>query len=370
MSTKTKLKYKAGDRVVYRCDGTGNPDLHGRHGKIIGTDRSHSPYTVQFDEEFLDAMEDMRFGGKKGHCWCCTESHLEKEDGGADDGSSDHRINEKGETTMAVVCISKWTKEQDEKLLAMKAEGKTSNEMAVEINKTVEQCDQKTAEQCYQRLYYLKKVKGKYGVTAKAEPDTGAAEKAETTPQPEGLTHSEEPLEEEQEGELNDLEKVLAETITEQKAEIYRLKEAVIEFQNKLGDANVDKNDLASAIISLEEDKAKLVRELDDTKTALAQTETQLDVEVEALRSAAAELEKAKAVEDDFKSMVESYAAETAEYKKRLAEVDAKYEKIVSGLSGIIHGKDSCIEQLEAENKRLLKLIVGLTEERLANHAS
>lgn len=339
---------------MYRCDGTGNPDLHGRHGKIIGVDKSFSPYTVEFDDELPDAMEDRRFGGKKGHCWCCTESHLrsEKEDGGADDGSSDHRINEKGETTMAREYV-KWTDEQDEKLLSMKAEGMSWDEMAVKLNMD--------PVQVKNRLYYLKKVKGKFGLTDKTETDT--------TPQPEGLTHSEEPQEEEQEGELNDLEKVLAETITEQKAEIDRLQGTVKDLEECLCKAHEENTRLYDQIGTLTEKVASLESELKDTATALEQTENQLDEEREALRNAAAELEKAKALEDDFKSMVETYAAETEKYKGMYYKLDRKYEEMSHEFTEILRGKDDRIAQMEAEDKRLTKLIIGLTEERLANHA-
>lgn len=355
-------KFRKGDRVVYHCDGTGNPDLHGRHGKIIGVDRSHSPYTVQFDEEFWGAMEDMRFGGKKGHCWCCTESHLEKEDGGADDDPSDDRQNLKENETMAVVCISKWTKEQDEKLLAMKAEGKSSSEMAIEINKTVEPCDQKTAEQCYQRLYYLKKVKGKYGVTNATETAPSAAEKAEVTTPSEGLTHSEE-----QKGELNDLEKVLAATITEQEAEIDRLRGDVKDLEGGLCQAHEENTRLYDQIGPLTEKVASLESELQNTATALAQTETELDKEREAMRNVCAELEQAKAAEDDFKSMVESYAAEAAEYKKRLAAVDMKYEELSREFSQDTQEKNERIAELEALIERYRNLII-VQAERLMRH--
>ena len=341
---------------MYRCDfWSGNSDLDGRAGTVIGVDGSRSPYTVEFDDELPDAMEDRRFGGKKGHCWCCTESHLEEEDGGADDGSSDHRINEKENETMAK-CNVKWTDEQDAKLLSMKAEGKTHDEMATEFNKT--------AEQCYQRLYYLTKVKGKYGVTAKAETDT--------TPQPEGLTHSEgpePPQEEEQEGELNDLEKVLAETVAEQKAEIDQMTGTVKDLEECLCKAHEENTRLYDQIGTLTEKVASLESELMDTATALEQTENQLDKEREAMRNVCAELEQAKAAEDDFKSMVETYAAKAAEFEERYTEVDSTFAEASSRFVDTLQTKEERIDRLEAENKRLTKLIIGLTEERLANHA-
>lgn len=332
---------------MYRCDfWSGNADLDGRAGTVIGVDGTASPYTVEFDKELPDAMEDTRFGGKKGHCWCCTESHLIEETGGADDGSSDKSTNEKEKETMAREYV-KWTDEEDAKLLSMKAEGKSHEEMAGEFHKT--------AEQCYNRLYYLQKVKGKYGVTDKTEP--GAAEKAEAT------TQTEETPQEEQKGELNDLEKTMAETITEQKAEIDRLYGDVEDLESSLCKANEENTRLYDQIGSLTEKVASLESELQNTATALAQTETALDEEREAMRNVCAELEKAKAAEAEYQSMIEAYAIVKVELQNRLDENERNYTET-------LRGKDDRIAQLERENKRLLNLIVGLTEERLESHAS
>ena len=77
MKRNTNLKYKVGDRVIYQSDAySGNSDLDGMAGKIIGVDGSALPYTVEFDDSYIDAIYDERFGGKLGHCWHCTESHL------------------------------------------------------------------------------------------------------------------------------------------------------------------------------------------------------------------------------------------------------------------------------------------------------
>lgn len=341
-------KFQKGDRVVYRCDvWSGNADLDGRAGTVIGVDGTASPYTVEFDKELPDAMEDRRFGGKKGHCWCCTESHLIEENGGADDGPSDKSTNEKEKKTMAREYV-KWTEEEDAKLLSMKAEGKSHDDMAAELHKS--------PDQCYKRLYYLKKVKGKYGVTDKTEP--AAAEKADVTTQPE-----------EQKGELNDLEKTMAETITEQKAEIDRLYGDVEDLESSLCKANEENTKLYDQIGTLTEKVASLESELQNTATALAQTETALDEEREAMRNVCAELEKAKAVETDFKNMVESYAAEAAEYKKRLAAVDIKYEELSREFSQDTAEKNQRIAELEALIERYRNLII-VQAERLMRHES
>lgn len=75
--TKTSRRFKVGDRVIYHVgSGVGYDMLDGRVGTVIGVDTSNLPYTVEFDEEFPDAMEDLFFGGKPGHCWCCANERL------------------------------------------------------------------------------------------------------------------------------------------------------------------------------------------------------------------------------------------------------------------------------------------------------
>ena len=74
---KSPHRFKVGDRVIYHVgSGVGYDMLDGRVGTVIGVDTSNLPYTVEFDEEFPDAMEDLFFGGKPGHCWCCADERL------------------------------------------------------------------------------------------------------------------------------------------------------------------------------------------------------------------------------------------------------------------------------------------------------
>lgn len=338
---------------MYRCDvWSGNADLDGRAGTVIGVDGTRSPYTVEFDKELPDAMEDRRFGGKKGHCWCCTESHLIEENGGADDGPSDESTNEKEKETMAREYV-KWTDEEDAKLLSMKAEGKSHDEMAAELKKT--------PDQCKNRLYYLRKVKGKFGLSDKTEPS--AADQAIARTQPK------ETPQEEQKGELNDLEKTMAETITEQKEEIDRLNGDVADLGGSLCLANEENTRLLDQIGTLTEKVASLESEIADTKNALAQTETQLDEERAAMRNVCADLEKAKSLEADYTSMIEKYAAEAAEYKKRLAAVDMKYEELSREFSEDTVEKNQRIAELEATIERYRNLII-VQAERIMRHES
>lgn len=74
---KSPHRFKVGDRVIYHvASGVGYDVLDGCVGTVIGVDSSNLPYTVEFDDEFPDAMEDMFFGGEKGHCWCCSSERL------------------------------------------------------------------------------------------------------------------------------------------------------------------------------------------------------------------------------------------------------------------------------------------------------
>lgn len=74
-------RFEIGDRVRYRCDGTGNPDLHGMVGTVIFVDSRD--YTVEFDQPFYDAITDYRareigIEPKFERGWFCREEHLEE----------------------------------------------------------------------------------------------------------------------------------------------------------------------------------------------------------------------------------------------------------------------------------------------------
>ena len=76
---ETRRKYKVGDRVVYRAVESGNTDLDGRVGTVVGIDGTAAPYTVRFDEPYVDAVRDERFGGsavERWHDWWCKEENL------------------------------------------------------------------------------------------------------------------------------------------------------------------------------------------------------------------------------------------------------------------------------------------------------
>ena len=73
--------YNIGDKVRYRKDDTGNPDIDGWVGTVIYVDTR--TYTVEFPQEIFDGVTDYRardigIEPKQGHGWWCREEHLEK----------------------------------------------------------------------------------------------------------------------------------------------------------------------------------------------------------------------------------------------------------------------------------------------------
>ena len=73
------MKYKVGGRVVYRANETGNTELNGEVGTVIGIDSTEAPYTVRFDNSIYGMGTDERFykvGQPRGHDWFCKEEHL------------------------------------------------------------------------------------------------------------------------------------------------------------------------------------------------------------------------------------------------------------------------------------------------------
>ena len=79
MRTMSDHKFKVGDRVVYRAVESGNTDLDGRCGTVVLVDSTAAPYTVRFDEPYVDAVRDERFGGsttERWHDWWCKEENL------------------------------------------------------------------------------------------------------------------------------------------------------------------------------------------------------------------------------------------------------------------------------------------------------
>lgn len=287
-----KHKYKVGDRVVYTLDGrTGNPDLNGWAGKIIGMDNSLMPYTVEFDDSYVDAMEDRRFGGKKGHCWHCAEDHLTLE---AENPAQPDRLDgftpykfetQKGETEMENT--KAWTPEEDAKMAQLKAEGKSAKEISEIIGRSFSAVNT--------RWSYLQRAKG--------EPTNPKAPKK-------------------QEGELNDLEKVMAEQIKELTERKEQLETEIKDLCDSLEKACAENHDLLEKICKLEDQLVQMDAEATDVKAALAQTEEQRDEAMQDLREVEKRIEK-----EDHEQIIH--------FKNLLCRRDAKIDTLQHELVGV-----------------------------------
>lgn len=313
-----KHKYKVGDRVVYHPDEcSGNSELSGWKGTIIGTDNSLMPYTVEFDDFYANAMEDERFGGKKGHCWHCSEKHLTLE--------STVKKNETTEETEESDMTEpmKWTEEATNTFLTMKQEGKTAKEIAAALN-TTEQAIYSKTKAMKNKLSQIK------NPAKKKDPPKTA--------------------------ELNDLEKVMSETITEQKGEIDRLHGDVKDLERSLCEAHEENTKLLDQIRDLTEKVASLESELLDKASALTSTEEQLD-------ECLGDLQKAKEAYEHTQERLEElenrYKDDTETIYKRDAAIKAFRE--------LIANKDEKIFKLEHDLKRATNIALGITEKFLQN---
>ena len=77
----TERTYRIGDKVRYRTDDTGNPDIDGWVGTVIYVDTR--TYTVEFPQEIFDGVTDYRtrdigIEPKPMRGWFCREEHLER----------------------------------------------------------------------------------------------------------------------------------------------------------------------------------------------------------------------------------------------------------------------------------------------------
>ncbi len=272
-----KHKYKVGDRVVYQPDGrSGNPDLSGWAGKIIGIDGSVLPYTVEFDDAYVDAMDDLRFGGKKGHCWHCAEHHLVLEEENPTHTSrleGFEPFKKKGETDMNETVV--WTKEMDEKMAAMKAQNKTAAEIGAALGISV--------SSVYCRTKTLKRRETKEG-SGRPKPQTNT-------------------------GELNDLEKVMSETITELKTENDSLRGDIKSLEDRNSELKVENLHYKEEYTAISEALKATKEELSDTLTALAQTEEQLEEALQSLREADSKLKDANQLSlDEYTKTIKDFS--------------------------------------------------------------
>ncbi len=312
-----KHKYKVGDRVVYRIvdDIYSNADLHGRAGRIIGIDQTRTPYTVEFDEPYCDAMEDHRFGGKKGHCWHCTENHLTLE---ADIPAQPDRLAgffpynfentikiTKGEKEMEY--NRSWSPEEDAKLTQLKAEGKKAAEIARIIGRSLSSVNCRWSD-----MQRSKKTDD--------APTVAAPEK--------------------QEGELNDLEQAMAEQIKELTAKKEQLETEIKDLCDSLEKACAENKALLEKICTLEEALVQRDAEATDARATVALIEEQLDETKNALREAKEKIANENQDQvDHFRNLL----------CKRDSKIDALQHELVGVYRTALKLAERCLEYRDHE---------------------
>ena len=300
-------KYKVGDRVRYQAgERAGNRELDGWLGTVIGTDGSKMPYTVEFDEPYAGAMEDDRFGGKKGHCWHCTEEHLFPAE------KSVERGGKKREDA--------WSSQEIETLKEMKAAGRTAKEIGRALGRTEGAVN-----------FRWGKVRGSEKENKAAEEDS-VDEPGETTA-------------------LNDLESVLAETVTELKTENDRLRGEIADLMQERAEWRRKNTEQAEKLQMLTESHEQIKNELADALGATAYTEEQLD---ETIRERNVLRKTLQQAQRQLAEKEKAYQADT--------ELLYQRETRIKKLDELLFQKDERIEWLEERLERATGVALGVTE--------
>lgn len=231
------MQFKVVDRVIYHPLRHGNEDLEGWTGTVVYVDDTDCPYTVRFDDTFMDGLTDRRFSTKeqdRDRCWFCREENLELM-------SAETKTKKERKNSV------KYTKEIDEQILTMRGEGKTAAEIAKVLGTT--------EQSIYSRCSYLRKFGREIAKRAPAF------------------------TEEKKMGEMNDLEVAMAETISELTAERDGLVDKLAIYEKDYGDLLQKNENCLSKIAEQAQTIEQMRRELEDTKEELARAEEQLDEE-------------------------------------------------------------------------------------------
>lgn len=236
------MKYKVGDRVVYRAVESGNTDLDGRCGTVVLVDSTAAPYTVRFDEPYVDAVRDMRCGGsttERWHDWWCKEENLSPIGVRRKPVKKNARqAPKRGEDGMKR--NHEWTESEDKLIREMLEQG----ESVVNI------CDRIGVDYggMKDHLYALRKAdptfprcmrRGRPGV----KENTDEMREAHEMPSADGMKET-------GRGELNDLERVLSEQVKE--------------LTEENGDLATKNAELATRNVKLAEQVAELTRQRDE----------------------------------------------------------------------------------------------------------
>ncbi len=219
----------------------------------------------------------------------------------------------------------KWTEEQDKLLLDMKAEGKSFLEMATAL--------QVGEVQVKNRLYYLRKVKGKFGLSKdeSVEGKTDAESGQSGTPVP---TDSEAP----DKAELNELEEAMAAVISEQKEEIDFLQGRVRGLESEVAARTEEAMEAKRLVVKQEECIAELEGELQGVEDALKIAEESMDEERQQKELLAKELTAAREA------------------------LESKEASFMSGIQETLRRYDERIKEISEERDRYLRLALRLSE--------
>lgn len=224
----------------------------------------------------------------------------------------------------------KWTEEQDELLLEMKTGGKSFLEIAAAL--------QVGEAQVKNRLYYLRKVKGKFGLSKDgptegrdvegAVPYEGTGEK---TPSPADDREA-------AKAELNELEETLAAVISEQKEEIDHLQGRVNDLEKEVAARAEEVMEAKRMAVRSSDRIAELEAELKATHEALAAAETAMDEERYAKEALAKELAAARDA------------------------LDKRQEDSLDEIREALHRYDERIREISEERDRYLRLAIKQAE--------
>ena len=322
-------QYKIGDRVVYHAgERAGNRELDGHVGTVIGTDGSRMPYTVEFDEPYANAMDDERFGGKKGHCWHCAAEHLSLLDALA----ADAQVQAKDKSERSC-----WSAEDLARLKEMKEAGMTARRIAQALGRT-----EAAIGFQWTQMKKRERASRENGAQAAESSDRADGEELPAEQSPTG------------EGTLNGLEQALSEIVSELKTENDALRGEAEDLRQTCVESAERITRLTEENLRLSEEAESLRAELTDTAGALSAAEEDMDE----LR---AELQKVKSVLQRTQRLLEekekSYQADTELLYQRGSRLE-QMEQLLSA-------KDTLIERLESQLSRATNVALGVTERLL-----
>ena len=274
------MKFRVGDRVVYRAVDSGNTDLDGWAGTVIYVDGTQAPYTVRFDEYYHGGITDERCpprGGVRraaagGDDWFCREENLSplgvrrkvRRGGGRPKGTAARERSEgedaEGEEAEGCADVEGHTKKQEEKDMARgierhkwtAEEDAVIREMLEGGSSVVDICDRLGVDMVTMknRLYALRKAdptfprcmkrQGRSDVAAEGGSDVAACGNGDVAACGSGDVPT---------GTLGELEQALADTLADVTRERDEALAELDSAKKKLLDAEEDQDELRRELV-------------------------------------------------------------------------------------------------------------------------